>query len=66
MSNEQNVKSATERESSPKFSVSFEDEIRYRAYELYQQRGGEEGHEVDDWLQAEEEINRKRGNRRAA
>ncbi len=27
-----------------------------RAYELYLQRGGMNGHEVEDWLQAEREI----------
>lgn len=31
-------------------------EIRQRAFELYQERGGEDGHELEDWLRAEEEI----------
>jgi Protein of unknown function (DUF2934) len=30
--------------------------IRQRAYELYEARGREEGHDVDDWLQAEAEV----------
>ena len=30
--------------------------IARRAYELYQQRGGEPGHEIEDWLQAEAEL----------
>ena len=30
--------------------------ISQRAYEIYQQRGGEPGLELDDWLQAESEI----------
>ena len=30
--------------------------IRQRAYELYEVRGREEGHDFDDWLQAEAEI----------
>jgi Protein of unknown function (DUF2934) len=30
--------------------------IRMRAYELYSQRGKIDGHALDDWLQAEEEI----------
>ena len=30
--------------------------ISQRAYEIYQQRGGEPGLELDDWLQAEKEI----------
>ena len=33
-----------------------EEAIRMRAYELYEQRGCEPGHELDDWLQAEAEI----------
>jgi Protein of unknown function (DUF2934) len=33
-----------------------EEDIRRRAYELYEGRGREEGHELDDWLQAEQEI----------
>ncbi len=27
--------------------------IRQRAHELYEARGREEGHDLDDWLQAE-------------
>ena len=30
--------------------------IRLRAYELFEQRGREQGHEMDDWLLAEKEI----------
>jgi len=30
--------------------------IRLRAYELFEQRGKEHGHDLDDWLQAEEEL----------
>ena len=37
---------------------SLEERIRRRAYELYVQRGNESGSELDDWLQAEEEIQR--------
>jgi hypothetical protein len=32
------------------------EKIRQRAYELYEARGREEGHDFDDWLQAEAEI----------
>ena len=32
------------------------EQIAARAYELYQQRGGVDGHDVEDWLQAEREI----------
>jgi hypothetical protein len=34
----------------------LEFQIRQRAFELYQERGQEEGHELDDWLLAEEEV----------
>ena len=30
--------------------------IRQRAFELFQKRGAAEGHELDDWLEAEREI----------
>jgi len=33
-----------------------EDTIRTRAYELFEQRGYENGHELDDWLEAEAEL----------
>ena len=36
------------------------DDIRQRAYELYEQRGREDGRDVDDWLRAEDEIKRRR------
>jgi hypothetical protein len=34
----------------------LEDRIRARAYELYESRGREDGHDLEDWLRAEEEI----------
>jgi hypothetical protein len=36
--------------------LPLEERIRQRAHELYIARGSESGSEVDDWLQAEEEI----------
>jgi hypothetical protein len=39
-----------------------EEQVRLRAYQLYEERGRENGHEVEDWLRAEEEI---KGNRTA-
>jgi hypothetical protein len=33
-----------------------EDAIRTRAYYLYLERGSRAGHELDDWLRAEQEI----------
>jgi hypothetical protein len=32
-------------------------EIARRAYELYETRGSEPGHELENWLQAEQEVN---------
>jgi hypothetical protein len=34
-------------------------DIALRAYELYQQRGGEDGRDLDDWLRAEAELHRR-------
>ena len=39
-------------------TLPFQERIRRRAYELYVERGNESGSELDDWLQAEEEIRR--------
>jgi hypothetical protein len=35
-----------------------EEEIRLRAYELYLERGEQPGCDLDDWLQAERELQR--------
>ena len=40
----------------PERPKELKDQIRFRAYEIYQQRGMIDGAELDDWLQAEEEI----------
>ena len=32
------------------------EQIRRRAYELYEERDREDGHDVEDWLRAEAEI----------
>ena len=37
-------------------SLSLEERIRQRAYELYVHRANESASELDDWLQAEREI----------
>ncbi len=34
----------------------LEEQIRHRAYSFYEQRGRQEGHDLDDWLQAEAEL----------
>ncbi len=37
-------------------TVDLEEEIRIRAYQLYEERGYTAGHEDEDWLVAEREI----------
>ena len=32
------------------------EQIRRRAYELYEQRGRADGYDLDDWLQSESEV----------
>ena len=33
-----------------------EEQIARRAYELYRERGGEDGYDLEDWLRAEREL----------
>ena len=56
MSQPQEINRPAKKESSASARVPIEYQICSRAYELYQQRGGEAGHDVEDWLRAEEEI----------
>jgi hypothetical protein len=44
-------------DTSPSRTPSHE-EISLRAYEIYLERGGLPGNELDDWLQAERELER--------
>ena len=32
------------------------EEIKLRAYQIFIERGGADGHDVDDWVQAEQEL----------
>ena len=38
----------------------LEEQIRLRAYELYEERGREDGRDEEDWLRAKEEITVKK------
>ena len=38
-------------------TMPVEEQIRLRAFEIYMQRGSQAGSEIEDWLQAEAEIN---------
>jgi hypothetical protein len=38
----------------------LEHQIRLRAHELFEARGREDGHDIEDWLQAETEVTEKK------
>ncbi len=42
----------------PSISSDRQQQIAKRAYELYAARGYQQGHDLDDWLDAEQEIDR--------
>ena len=46
----------TAHENSRESAVDLQEQISRRAYELYERRGREAGHETEDWLQAEAEL----------
>ena len=46
--------------------METEDTIRRRAYELYEERGRGDGHELQDWVDAEAEVLRSRDAAKAA
>jgi Protein of unknown function (DUF2934) len=50
------VKTKTLVKNSGSDALPLEERIRLRAHELYVDRGNESGSELDDWLQAEDEI----------
>jgi len=53
------VKNSTAKDSnenSRESVVNFQEQISRRAYEIYERRGREAGHEVEDWLEAEAEL----------
>ena len=35
------------------------DQVAQRAYDLYRLRGGEDGHDMDDWFQAEAQLRQR-------
>ena len=45
---------------------SHEDAIRRLAFQLYERRGREDGHDVEDWLHAEHAIKRSKSRSVAA
>jgi DUF2934 family protein len=49
-----------------KSPLEVEEAVRYRAYEFYEQRGYVDGHDVEDWLVAEQEVRETLRQRAAA
>lgn len=48
---------APEQTGLPELTVGpYHEQIARRAYEFYLERGPQEGHDVDDWLRAENEL----------
>ena len=45
----------------PPVLIPIEQQIRQRAYELYEQRGRTDGHDLEDWLKTEREIKGRLG-----
>jgi hypothetical protein len=52
--------SALKKERAAKSAPTKED-IARRAYEIYLERGGAPGHELEDWTRAERELAQKNG-----
>jgi len=50
---------AVETTTLPQLQGNVEDLIRFRAYELFTQRGGNHGYDMEDWLRAEVEVTHK-------
>ncbi|MGA9041183.1 MAG: DUF2934 domain-containing protein [Terriglobales bacterium] len=46
--------------------AAVENDIRHRAYQLYEERGRLDGHELQDWVRAEAEILSHHVQRKAA
>jgi hypothetical protein len=56
----------TPKSDEPTVLIPIEQQIQKRAYELYEQRGKTDGHDLDDWLQAECEVKGTQANAAAA
>jgi DUF2934 family protein len=62
----QTKQAAKDTAAAPARALSLEEEMRVRAYEIFEQRGGEPGRELDDWLQAETEVLARHGRSKSA
>ena len=56
--NPQTTSSQAEMRGGSAGNSAHDEEIRRRAYEIYLERGERPGRELDDWLQAERELER--------
>lgn len=54
-----NSSTAAGKKSQPTKSKPTHQEIAFRAYEIYLERGGVPGHELEDWTRAERELLQK-------
>jgi len=43
-----------------KSTPDLQEQIRRRAYKLYEQRGRDHGHDLADWLQGESEVTQQK------
>jgi len=55
-----------EPESMQKYSDEVRERIAKKAYDLYEQRGRQAEHDVEDWLEAEKLVRNEMNDRRAA
>jgi len=54
--NKDSSERAEAQEQDRSLDLTREEKIRRRAYEIYLERGGEPGHDLEHWLQAEREL----------
>jgi hypothetical protein len=45
-------------------ALPWRNAVERRAYSLFEQRGPQEGHEVEDWIQGERDMDTRKGDRR--
>ena len=50
------IEMTTDAETTDALSSPTAEQIQQRAYEIYLERGGSEGNDIEDWLQAEREL----------
>ena len=51
----------TTNKESPDTSSSRDDRIARRAYQRFEERGREHGHDLDDWFEAERDVENRPG-----